>query len=325
MSLPIATGTPSYSNVPAGGTRTFIPEIWSGKMIEKFYDATVLAAISNTDYEGEIKKQGDKVKIRTRPTAVIRDYTRNTDIEYDMPDGGVIELDIDQGKYYAAQIDDVSAHQQDIKVMDAWALDASEQMKIEIDSDVLGDIYADADTANKGATAGRISQNLNLGTSSAPRGVNSKTVLDAIVDAGQVLDEQNIPEQGRFLIVPAWFLSLIKKSDLKDASLAGDTTSIMRNGRVGMIDRFTLYLSNLLPKATVNLGTSGSPNNVNGFHLIAGHKNGLTFATQMTSMEDIRLEKRFASAVRGLQVYGYKVVDPTCLVDLFAYKAAEPA
>lgn len=89
-------------------------------MIEKFYDATVLAAISNTDYEGEIKKQGDKVKIRTRPTAVIRDYTRNTDINYDMPDGGVIDLDIDKGKYYAAQIDDVSAHQQDIKVMDAW-------------------------------------------------------------------------------------------------------------------------------------------------------------------------------------------------------------
>lgn len=322
MSLPIATGTPSYSNVPSG-TRTFIPEIWSGRMIEKFYDATVLAAISNTDYEGEIKKQGDKVKIRTRPTAVIRDYTRNTDITYDMPDGGVIDLDIDKGKYYAAQIDDVSAHQQDIKVMDAWAMDASEQMKIAIDSDVLGDIYTDAATYNKGATAGRISQNINLGTSAAPRGLNSKTILDAIVDAGQVLDEQNIPEAGRFLIVPAWALSLIKKSDLKDASLAGDGTSILRNGRVGMIDRFTLYLSNLLPKATVNLGSTATPNNVTGFHMLAGHKNGLTFATQMTEMEDIRLEKRFASAVRGLQVYGYKVVDPTCLVDLHAYKAAE--
>lgn len=294
-------------------------------MITKFYDATVLAAIANTEYEGEIKKQGDKVKIRTRPTAVIRDYTRNTDINYDMPDGGVIDLDIDKGKYYAAQIDDVSAHQQDIKVMDAWAEDASEQMKIAIDTDVLGDIYTDAASANKGATAGRISQNINLGTSAAPVGMNSKTILDLIVDAGQVLDEQNIPEQGRYLILPAWALSLIKKSDLKDASLAGDGTSILRNGRVGMIDRFTLYLSNLLPKATVNVGTTAAPANVNAFHLIAGHKNALTFATQMTEMEDIRLEKRFASAVRGLQVYGYKVVDPTCLVDIHAYKAAEPA
>lgn len=283
----------------------------------------MLAAISNTDYEGEIKKQGDKVKIRTRPTAVIRDYTRNTDILYDMPDGGVIDLEIDKGKYYAAQIDDVSAHQQDIKVMDAWATDASEQMKIAIDTDVLGVTYTQAHSANKGATAGRISQNINLGTAAAPRSVNSKTVIDAIVDAGQVLDEQNIPEAGRFLVVPAWVLSLIKKSDLKDASLSGDGTSIMRNGRVGMVDRFTLYLSNLLPKAAVNIGTTATPNSVAGFHLLAGHKNGLTFATQMTEMEELRLEKRFASAVRGLQVYGYKVVDPTAVVDIHAYKGAE--
>lgn len=276
-----------------------------------------------TTPEGEIKKQGDKVKIRTRPTAVIREYTRNTDITYEMPDGGVIELEIDKGKYYAAQIDDVSAHQQDIKVMDAWAEDAANQMKIAIDSDVLGSIYTDADAYNKGATAGRISQNINLGTSAAPLGINKSNILDVIVDAGQVLDEQNIPEEGRFLILPAWALSLIKKSDLKDASLAGDSTSIMRNGRVGMIDRFTLYLSNLLPKAAVNIGTTATPNSVNGFHLLAGHKNGLTFATQMTQMEELRLEKRFASAVRGLQVYGYKVVDPTCLVDIHAYKAAE--
>lgn len=318
MSLPIATGAPSYSNVPAGGTRTFIPEVWSGKMIEKFYDATVLAAISNTDYEGEIKKQGDVVKIRTRPTAVIRDYTRNSEITYDMPDGGLIELHIDKGKYYAAEIDDVSAYQQDIKVMDAWATDASEQMKIAIDTDVLGDIYTEADAANKGATAGRISQNINLGTSVAPLGLDKTNILDVIVDVGQVLDEQNIPEDGRFFILPAWAIGMIKKSDLKDASLAGDSTSILRNGRVGMIDRFTLYLSNLLPRAQVSLGSGG---NVDGFHLLAGHKNGLTFATQMTQMEDLRLEKKFASAVRGLQVFGYKVVDPTCLVDIHAYKA----
>lgn len=322
MSLANSTHAPSYSNAPSG-TRTFIPELWSGKMIEKFYDATVLAAISNTDYEGEIKKQGDKVIIRTRPTAVIRDYTRNTDINYDMPDGGTVELHIDKGKYYAAQIDDVSAHQQDIKVMNSWATDSSEQMKIAIDTDVLGAVYTQAHTSNKGATAGRIAQSINLGTSAAPLGLTSKTILDMLVDAGQVLDEQNIPEQGRYIILPAWALSLIKKSELKDASLAGDGSSILRNGRVGMIDRFTLYLSNLLPKSPVSLGTTASPNTVSGFHIIAGHKNALTFATQMTEMEDIRLEKRFASAVRGLQVYGYKVVDPTCLVDIHAYKAPE--
>lgn len=321
MSLPIASGTPSYSNSPSG-TRTFIPELWSGKMIEKFYDATVLAAISNTDYEGEIKKFGDKVKIRTVPTATIRDYVRNADLTYEMPDGNVIDLEIDKGKYYAAQIDDVSAHQQDIKVMDKWATDASEQMKIKIDTDVLSVVYTQAATANKGAAAGRISGNINLGTSAAPLAVTKSNVLDLIVDAGQVLDEQNIPEQGRYLIVPAWMLGLIKKSDLKDASLAGDSTSILRNGRVGMIDRFTLYLSNLLPKATVDIDPSTGVTNVSAFHLLAGHTNGLTFASQMTEMENLRLQTRFADAVRGLQVYGYKVIDPTAIVDIHVYKSA---
>lgn len=308
MSLPKAAGHPSYSS-SQGGPRTFIPEIWSGKMIEKFYDATVLAAIANTDYEGEIKKQGDKVHIRTVPTATIRDYSRGTPITYERPDSTNVELEIDKGKYYAAEIDDVSAHQQDIKVMDKWATDASEQMKIAIDTDVLADIYTDAHALNKGAGAGRISGNINLGVAGSPLALTPATVLDLIVDAGTVLDEQNIPESGRYMVIPAWMAGMIKKSDLKDASLAGDSTSIMRNGRIGMIDRFTLYSSNLLNQSDGD------------FDIIAGHKNALTFASQMTEMESLRLESYFGSAVRGLQVFGYKVIDPTALVHIVATRA----
>lgn len=308
MSLPKHTSHPSYSSSQSG-TRTFIPEIWSGKMIEKFYEATVLAAIANTDYEGEIKKQGDKVHIRTVPTATIRDYSRGTPITYEKPDSTNVELEIDKGKYYAAEIDDVSAHQQDIKVMDKWATDASEQMKIAIDTDVLADIFTDAHTANKGATAGRISGNINLGVAGTPLALDKDNVLDLIIDAGTVLDEQNIPESGRYMVIPAWMAGMIKKSDLKDASLAGDSTSIMRNGRIGMIDRFTLYSSNLLNQ------TAGE------FDIIAGHKNALTFASQMTEMESLRLESYFGSAVRGLQVFGYKVIDPTALVHIVAERA----
>ena len=318
MSLPIAAATPSYSNSPSG-TRTFIPEVWSGKLIEKFYDATVLAAISNTDYEGEIKKFGDKVKIRTVPTATIGTYTRGQAIVYDKPDATVVELEIDKGKYYAAEIDDVSAHQQDIKILDKWATDASEQMKIAIDTDVLGAVYTQAASANKGATAGRISGSINLGAAGAAIGLKKSNILDHIVDLGTVLDEQNIPEQGRFLILPAWALGKIKKSDLKDASLAGDSGSIMRNGRVGMIDRFTIYSSNLLPRA---LGTGGQAA-VNCYHILAGHTNGLTFATQMTEMETLRSQDYFADMMRGLQVYGYKVIDPTAIVDSYVFQDAD--
>jgi hypothetical protein len=95
---------------------------------------------------------------------------------------------------------------------------------------------------------------------------------------------------------------LIKKSELKDASLSGEGTSIVRNGRLGMVDRFTLYLSHNL-----KVDSGGK------FNLIAGTKMGLTFASQMTNMETLRAQSTFGDIVRGLQVYGYKVVKPEAL------------
>jgi hypothetical protein len=127
-------------------------------------------------------------------------------------------------------------------------------------------------------------------------------VLDYIVDMGTVLDEANCPEGDRFMIIPAKMAGLIKKSDLRDASLAGDTTSVLRNGRLGMIDRFTLYVSHNLFKPAAG-----------ETQVIAGHKMGFTFASQMTNMETIRSETTFGDIIRGLQVYGYKVVKPEAL------------
>jgi hypothetical protein len=125
--------------------------------------------------------------------------------------------------------------------------------------------------------------------------------LDYIVDLGTVLDEANSPESDRFLVIPAKMAGFIKKSDLKDASITGDAQSVIRNGRLGMIDRFTIYMSH-------NLSVSSGK-----FSLIAGHRMGFTFASQMTNMETIRSESTFGNIVRGLQVYGYKVVKPEAL------------
>lgn len=135
-----ATVPPIY---PPGSTSTdyvqagFIPEIWSGKLIEKFYAATVLAAISNTDYEGEIKSYGDRVKIRTKPTLTINNYLVNGDLALQRPAGSFVELTIDQGKYFAAILDDVIEKQSDINNLSIWADDASEQMKIVVDANGL--------------------------------------------------------------------------------------------------------------------------------------------------------------------------------------------
>jgi hypothetical protein len=298
MPYPVAAGAAQYSG-------NFIPEIWSAKLIENFYDATVLTAISNTDYEGEIKAHGDTVNIRTSPEMTIRPYVKGQTLVVERPDKPKIQLLIDQGDYFAAIEDDVDKIQSDIAMMDTWTKDASEKMKIVIDQKVLTNILPDVATINRGATAGRISQNINLGAAGAPRVLTKADVLDFIVDVGTTLDEANCPESGRFMVIPAWMSGMIKKSDLKDASLAGDGTSIMRNGRLGMIDRFTLYLSHNLN----NVLDGGN----RCFSVVAGTKMGLTFASQMTNMESLRAESTFGNIVRGLQVYGYKVVKPEAL------------
>lgn len=300
MTFPVSAGRPNYSG-------NFIPEIWSGKLIENFYDATVLAAISNTDYEGEIRQHGDTVNIRTTPEITIKTYVKGQTLSVENPDKPKLQLVIDKGEYFACVEDDVDKVQSDIALMDTWSKDASERMKIKIDQRVLTDILPDISALNKGASAGRISGNINLGTTGTPAALTKDgasstiSVLDYIVDMGTVLDEANAPEGDRFLIIPAKMAGMIKKSDLRDASLSGDGTSILRNGRIGMIDRFTIYMSHNLSV------TSGK------YSIIAGHKMGMTFASQMTNMETIRSESTFGNIIRGLQVYGYKVVKPEAL------------
>ena len=320
MTFPVAGAGTTPPIYPAGSAGNglkaagFIPEIWSGKLIEKFYAATVLAAISNTDYEGEIKAYGDTVKIRTKPTITIKDYKADGLLELERPKGNVLDLLIDKGKYFNTILDDVMEVQSDLNNMSMWSDDASEQMKIVIDTEVLTGLYNQAAAQNRGVTAGKISGNLNLGATTTPLAVVSGgatagqvDVIDVILRLGQALDEQNIPENGRWLIIPAWLATTIKRSELRQAYLSGDSISMLRNGRIGMIDRFTTYVSNLLPNG-VAAGVAA------GEHVIyAGHAHGLTFASQVNNVETMRSEMTFGTILRGLQVYGWKVVDNIAL------------
>lgn len=278
------------ANLPNGN---FLPEVWSKKLQAKFYAASVIPAIANHDWEGEIKDKGSKVQIRVRPTIIIGDYSVNEDITYQDLTDDKIEFPIDKAKYYAFKVDDIDQAQSDIRIINETTQDASEQMKIAIDTQALGTVYADAGTAH------------------TSQQVTKTNVLDWIVDLGTDLDDNNIPETGRWLVLPPWICAMIKKSDLKDASLAGDGTSILRNGRLGMIDRFMIYSSNLLSGAS----TVGSP-----IHPMAGTNAGISFASQYVKTETLRLQSTFGDAIRGLNVYGFKVTHAPSLVDAPAYK-----
>lgn len=313
---------------PTGGTGNafqtngFIPEIWSGKLVEKFYSSTVLAAIANTDYEGEIKNQGDRVRIRTKPTITIRDYLADGTLTLERPEGNDITLYIGNGKYFNTILDDVMDVQSDLDALSMWSDDAAQQLKITIDTDVLGGILGGAAAANRGATAGAITGALNLGVTTSPLSVVSRSpgageveILDVILRLGQVLDEQNIPEEGRWIVMPVWAVAQLKFSELRQAYITGDAVSPMRNGRIGMVDRFTIYSSNLLPAGVAGGLAAGE------FAIYAGHAHGLTFASQVSKVETLRSEMTFGNILRGLQVYGYQIVDSTALAQAIVTRA----
>ncbi|MCA6318325.1 hypothetical protein, partial [Phenylobacterium sp.] len=139
-------------------------------------------------------------------------------------------------------------------------------------------------------------------------------ILDLLLRLGQVLDERNIPETGRWVVMPVWAAAMLKFSDLRQAYLTGDSVSVMRNGRLGMVDRFTIYTSNLLPT-----GVAGGLA-ANEFAIYAGHAHGLTFASQVSKVETLRSEITFGNILRGLQIYGYQVVDDTALAQAIAVR-----
>lgn len=321
--FPGATAGSTPAIYPSGSTSNnlqatgFVPEIWSGKLVEKFYASTVLAAISNTDYEGEIKNKGDRVKIRTKPTISIHNYLADALLGLDRPTGGTVELYIGNGKYFSLILDDVMEIQSDLNLLSMWSDDAAQQLKIAVDSDVLAGITGQMAAQNQGTAAGVITGSINLGVQGSPLtvvgrnpGTGQVELLDVLMRMGQTLDEQNIPEVGRWVVMPAWAGRQIKQSELRQAYLSGDSVSMLRNGRLGMVDRFTIYISNLLP----NNSNDSAQFNAGEWPIFSGHAHGLTFASQISKVETLRSELTFGQILRGLQVYGYQVVDGKALV-----------
>jgi|TARA_R110000764_G_C10939334_1_gene375912 hypothetical protein len=268
----------------AAGEQHFIPEVFSKKLQAKFYSQTVLSEITTNEYEGEISGMGNKVNIRTVPAITVADYSGS--LSYADVTSGTIELDINKAKSYAFKVDDILKSQADIDYMNEAANDAAQNMKIAIETDVLGNIAAGSSLTDINAT---------------PANVTSANVLGQMIEAGQQLDENNIPEEDRFMIINPAVASVLKQSELRQAYLTGDSVSPLRNGYIGMVDRFKVYVSN-------NLSTTGGV--TSGLY---GHPKAVAFASQMTNTETVRLESSFGDGVRGLSVYGYKVILPTAI------------
>lgn len=262
----------------------------------------MIPEITNTNWQGEISDLGDVVHIRQTPSTPTKKYQKGQDITYENLESDIVDLEIDKARIFAYTVDDIDAYQSDINMLEDWAEGANETMKVDVDTEFLSTVYSEAASENSGNTAGAKSSSFDMGSSGTPKVLTKNNIVDWLVDINTVLGENNIPEMYRYVVLPEWACGMVEKSELKDASLSGDDSSILRTGYLGKIGALALYRSNLLNESSSK------------YDVIFGHISAITFASQYVKMEHLaQLESTFGQAIRGLNVYGYKVVKPQAL------------
>lgn len=273
--------------------QNFIPTIWSARLNESFKKNLVYGNVVNHDYEGEIKGQGSTVKINSIGAVTIGNYDKSKGI------GNPEELDstqknlvIDQAKYFNFQVDDVDKAQANVNLLDGGIVEASYGLANVVDQYIAG-FYTEVKAGH------------TIGDDTTPIVPTKDTAYDLLVDLGVILDENDVPEGDRFVVVPAWYYGLL----VKDPRYTKDA-NVMRTGFVGNIDNMAVYKSNNVPH------TAGAK-----YKIIAGHKSAISFAGQVHSMEAYRPEKQFSDALKGLQVFGAKCIKPEALAVLTANKS----
>jgi len=305
-----------YNNYQSAGTSKYIPQLYAKKALVKFYADTIFDKVTNTDYEGQFKNMGDTIIIRNIPDMTIGTYTVGGTINYEVPEIANTTMDIDQAKYIAFRVDDIDKVESDMNLHSMFADNGAKELRIDVDTDVLSVMGAGAHASNKGQTAGAISGDIDLGVAGTGGAdaiqITTANAVDYIVTANQVLDEQNADTEGRFMIIPAWYASLLKTGDLRRADITGDNTGTIRNGAIGMIDRTTIYVNNNLDTTTEGA--------VKCYHVVAGCKIATSFAMQLSKVDSLPIQDSFGEYWRSLYVYGRKVLKSEALVNIYCKK-----
>lgn len=275
----------------------FIPEVWSARLLENLQKNHVFVGVCNRNYEGEIKGYGDQVKINSIGQVTIGSYTKNTNISAaeTLTDAQRILL-INQAKYFNFQIDDVDKAQQNPKVMEGAMREAAYGLA-DVTDQYIASLYTEAVSANL------------IGSDASPTAFSAATdAYNTLVKLGVKLDEANVPKASRWVVVPAWYhaLLLLDNRFVQAGTSAAD--NVLRNGEVGKATGFSVIVSN-------NVAYTGSTGSEK-FKIMAGYDQTISYAEQIVEVQAYRPELRFADAVKGLHVYGAKVVRPDALAVL---------
>ncbi|WP_228979702.1 N4-gp56 family major capsid protein [Streptomyces sp. DH12] len=269
----------------------FKPEVWNADLLVALEKSLVYAApgVVNREYEGDIAQYGDTVHIVGLADPTIGNYTPHVDIVIEDVDDTDSTLVIDQAKYFAFEVDDVEKRQamNGGAVLTEQARKAAYKLRDVADQYVAGLMAAGVDAGNLIAEQ----------TLAAPA-----DAYDLLVDLGVVLDEDNVPEERRWAVVTPAFYGLLLKDDRFVSTGDAAAAATRANGRVGEAAGFTIHKSNNAPNG---------PGAGAGKLVIAGYNGAVTYAEQINKTEATRKEKGFADIVKGLHLYGAKVIRST--------------
>ena len=295
----LATG---YQNLPSGN---WVPAVYSQKVQKFFRRASVVEDITNTDYAGEIENFGDTVNIVKEPSITVSDYARGQTVNTQTLADDKLQLTVDQGSYFAFKVDDIEERQSHVNWEALATSSGAYSLKKNYDYNVLKHIYDNASTSAA-----------NTGTDASPiDGDAASDTLALVVSAAKtVLDGQDVPEENRWLVAPPAFFQQLRRAGAKlmDQSVMGDGgTSGIQNGKVTdkPLYGFNMYSTNSIAvsggaAASKTFGSAGS----NEYAFLYGHQGAVATANHIAKTELIRDPNSFSDIVRGLHVFGRKIL-----------------
>ena len=310
----------NFANSVSGQTNSFfLPSIYSKKVLNFFRKASVVEAITNTDYAGEISAYGDSVKIIKEPVISVSDYTRGSDTTATKLTDQELTLVVDSAKAFKFIVDDIETNMSHVNFKEVATSSAAYALRDSYDAAVIAAMFSGLSTSSPdhtiGADAAAATQTMGQhqgGSNSVDLTGSDGTgtdALDMMAFMAKLLDEQNVPEEGRWFVAPPSFYNELSQSGSKLMSVdfnAGQGS--IRNGLVssGKLRGFDMYKSNNVAATSTATGK-----------ILAGHISSTATAQTIISTEVLRDPTSFGDIVRGLHVYGAKVLRPEALVSAF--------
>tara|TARA_Y100000310_G_scaffold104462_1_gene102775 strand:+ start:2277 stop:3239 length:963 start_codon:yes stop_codon:yes gene_type:complete len=294
----------------------FLPEIYSKKVLNFFRKASVVEAITNTDYAGEISGFGDTVKIINEPEITVYQYERGADVTKTALTDAETTLIVDTANAFKFIVDDIESQMSHVNFKEVASSSAAYALRDAFDAGVMAKMFSGVSASSPdhiiGSDSATADSSMTHATNSVDLLGSDGTGVDAIdlmARMARLLDDQNVPEEGRWFVAPPSFYEELAQSGSKLLSVdfnAGQGS--IRNGLVssGKLRGFNMYKSNNIA------ATSNATGKV-----LAGHMSSVSTAQTITSTEVLRDPSSFGDIVRGLHVYGAKVLRPKALVSAF--------